>query len=426
MNPIALLFIALAVCLIIGIPVSFSIGISCMVFLAANGYPPMSILVQRMVGGAQSFTLMALPMFVFAGALMAYGSTPRLMRLANMLLGKMPGGLGAAAMATCGFFGAVSGSGVASTAAIGGIMGPEMVKQGYGKGITAGLLAAGGAMASIIPPSIVMVVYSASAGVSIGDMFLSGFGPGILTIGALIALNCFIAKRSGTLNLDHTYTAAERLSIWLDALLPLVTPVIIIGGVLSGLLTATEASVVAALYALLLAVFVYRELTFKTFVKVAYESVISSSIILFIIAVASPFGWIMATQNVPQMFTRALLGFTNNPYIILGIFFILLLILGCFMETICIIILMTPILLPIATQMGLHPVHFGIAMLMNLAVGGCTPPLSVCLFTSCRILKMRVEESFPDMWYVLITVTVCALITLACPPLSMFLVNLAK
>lgn len=426
MSPIALLFITLAFCLIIGVPVGFSIGISCMVFLFSNGYPPMSILVQRMVGGAQSFTLMALPMFVFAGAVMAYGSTPRLMRLANMLLGRMPGGLGAAAMATCGFFGAVSGSGVASTAAVGGIMGPEMVKQGYAKGITAGLLAAGGAMASIIPPSIVMVVYSASAGVSIGDMFLSGFGPGILTIGSLIALNSVLAKKRGTVNTNHSYTRKERLHIWIDALLPLVTPVIIIGGVLSGTLTATEASVVAVVYALFLAVFIYKELDFKKFVTVAYESVISSAIILLIISVATPFGWIMATQNVPQMFTQTLLTFTNNPYVILGIFFVLLLILGCFMETICIIILMTPILLPITTQMGLDPVHFGVAMLMNLAVGGCTPPLSVCLFTSCRILKIRIEESFPDMWYVLITVTLCALITLIWPDLSMALVHLAK
>ncbi len=426
MSPIALLFITLALCLVMGVPVSFSIGISCMVFLLSNGYPPLGILVQRMVGGAQSFTMMSLPMFVFAGALMAYGSTPRLMRLANMLLGRMPGGLGAAAMATCGFFGAVSGSGVASTAAIGSIMGPEMIKQGYSRGITAGLLAAGGTMASLIPPSIVMVVYSASANVSIGDMFLAGFIPGVITILALITLNCVIAKKRGTQNLAHNYTSKEKVAIWLDALLPLVTPVIILGGVLSGILTATEASVIAALYAFLLAVFVYKEINLKKFVKVACESVVSSSIILFIIAAATPFGWIMATQNIPQMFTTALLTMTSNPYVILGIFFVLLLILGCFMETICIIILMTPILLPIAKQMGLEPVHFGIAMLMNLAVGGCTPPLSVCLFTSCRILKMRIEESFPDMWYVLIVVTLCALLALAWPDLSMFLVNLSK
>ena len=426
MSPIALLFITLALCLVMGVPVSFSIGISCMVCLLSNGYPPLGILVQRMVGGAQSFTMMSLPMFVFAGALMAYGSTPRLMRLANMLLGRMPGGLGAAAMATCGFFGAVSGSGVASTAAIGSIMGPEMIKQGYSRGITAGLLAAGGTMASIIPPSIVMVVYSASANVSIGDMFLAGFIPGVITILALITLNCVIAKKRGTQNLAHNYTSKEKVAIWLDALLPLVTPVIILGGVLSGILTATEASVIAALYAFLLAVFVYKEINLKKFVKVACESVVSSSIILFIIAAATPFGWIMATQNIPQMFTTALLTMTSNPYVILGIFFVLLLILGCFMETICIIILMTPILLPIAKQMGLEPVHFGIAMLMNLAVGGCTPPLSVCLFTSCRILKMRIEESFPDMWYVLIVVTLCALLALAWPDLSMFLVNLSK
>ena len=423
---LVLMFVALAVCLLIGVPVAFSIRISCMTLLYVNGGPSLDILLQRMVSGAKSFNMLAMPMFIFAGALMVYGSTPRLIRLANMLLRRVPGGLGATAMAACGFFGAVSGSGVASAAAIGKIIGPSMLEQGYPKGLTAGLIAAGGTMACIIPPSIVMVVYSASANVSIGDMFLAGFIPGVITILALITLNCVIAKKRGTQNLAHNYTSKEKVAIWLDALLPLVTPVIILGGVLSGILTATEASVIAALYAFLLAVFVYNEINLKKFVKVACESVVSSSIILFIIAAATPFGWIMATQNIPQMFTTALLTLTSNPYVILGIFFVLLLILGCFMETICIIILMTPILLPIAKQMGLEPVHFGIAMLMNLAVGGCTPPLSVCLFTSCRILKMRIEESFPDMWYVLIVVTLCALLALVWPDLSMFLVNLSK
>ena len=171
------LFIVLAICLVIGVPVAFSIGISCMTLLAINGNPPLDIVVQRMVSGSKSFSMLAMPMFIFAGALMVYGSTPRLMRFANMLLRRIPGGLGATAMAACGFFGAVSGSGVASAAAIGKIIGPEMIEQGYPKGLTAGLIAAGGTMACIIPPSIVMVVYAQSAGVSIGDMFLGGVVP---------------------------------------------------------------------------------------------------------------------------------------------------------------------------------------------------------------------------------------------------------
>ncbi|MDE6961288.1 MAG: TRAP transporter large permease subunit, partial [Lachnospiraceae bacterium] len=196
-------------------------------------------------------------MFMLSGAVMAYGSSPRLMRLARLILGKVPGGVGAAGCAALGFFGAVSGSGVASTAAVGGIMGPEMVKDGYGKGITASLMAAGGAMASLIPPSLVMVVYGASAGASIGAMFLAGIIPGLLTIGGLIALIMFLAKRRNYPTGYQETTGREKVQIVLDALLPLMMPVIILGGVMSGTFTPTESAVVATVYAFLLAVFVY-------------------------------------------------------------------------------------------------------------------------------------------------------------------------
>ena len=287
-----LMFVALAVCLLIGVPVAFSIGISCMTLLYVNGGPSMDILLQRMVSGAKSFNMLAMPMFIFAGALMVYGSTPRLIKLANMLLRKFPGGLGATAMAACGFFGAVSGSGVASAAAIGKIIGPSMLEEGYPKGLTSGLIAAGGTMACIIPPSIVMVVYAQSASVSVGDMFLGGVAPGLLTIIALIALNSFFAvRRQKKENKDpHEYTVNERMKIILDALLPLLMPVAILGGVFSGLCTATEAAVVAVVYALFLAVFVYRELTLKDFFKVSADAVVSTGVIMLIISVASPFG----------------------------------------------------------------------------------------------------------------------------------------
>ncbi|SPT68930.1 Neu5Ac permease [Anaerobiospirillum thomasii] len=427
MDPIALIFIALAVCLILGIPVAFSIGISVLSFLLYQGYPSPIVMAQRMVDGARSYTMMALPMFIFAGALMAYGSTPRLMRLANMLVSKVPGGLGAATLVTCGFFGAVSGSGVASTAAIGGIVGKEMLKQGYGLGITAGILAGGGVMATLIPPSLVMVIYAASTGVSVGDMFVAGIGPGVFIILLLILMNCIIAKRrnigSGEI---ITYTAGDRIKIIADALLPLFLPVLIIGGVISGVLTPTESSVIATVYALFLAVFVYKELTFAKFIKATSESVITSAIILFIISSATPFGWLMATQNVPQIFTQSIINITTNPYMIMAIFFCLLWVLGCFMETICIIILITPILFPIVTSMGVDPIHFGVGMMANLAVGGITPPLSVGLFTACRILNCKIEQTFPDVLYIVAVITVGAIITFMVPEFSLFLVDLLK
>lgn len=427
MDPTIIIFGILIVCLLLGIPVAFCIGISSLSFLLYQGYPSPMVMVQRMVDGARSYTMMALPLFIFAGALMAYGSTPRLMRLANLMVKGVPGGLGAATLVTCGFFGAVSGSGVASTAAIGGIVGDEMLKQNYSRGITAGILAGGGVMATLIPPSLVMVVYAGITGVSVGDMFVAGIGPGVFIIILLILMNCIIAKKRNIGALDTgIVSTAEKVKVVADALLPLMMPIIILGGVLSGILTPTESSVIAAVYALLLAVFVYREMSFKDFLKATSESVITSAIILFIISSATPFGWLMATQNIPQRFTQALLQITTNPYAILAIFFVLLWGLGCFMETICIIILVTPILYPIVVSMGMDPVHFGVAMMANLAVGGITPPMSVGLFTACRILRCKVEDTFPDVLYIIAVITVGAAITFAWPDLSLYLIHITE
>ena len=424
---LTLLFVSLLFCLLIGIPVGFSIGISCMVYLYVGGYPPIDIMVMRMVNGCKSFSMLAMPLFVFSGALMVYGSTPRLMKFANMLLRRVPGGMGATAMAACGFFGAVSGSGVASAAAIGSICGPEMVRQGYSKGLTAGLIAAGGTMACIIPPSIVMVVYAGCTGCSIGDMFVGGVVPGTLTILALIILNGYFAKKHGVGDQESMhYSAKEKLKITLDALLPLAMPVFVLGSVFAGLATPTEAGVIAVVYSFILAIFVYRELSFKEFFNVAANSVITTAVIMIIISAATPFGWIMSVENVPALFSGWITSVTTNPVIILGFFFIILLILGCFMETVCVILLVTPILLPIAQQLGIDTVHFGIAMLMNLMVGSLTPPLSVNLFTSCRVLNMRIDEAFPDTLYVIGVVTIMALLTLIFPDISLGLVRLLR
>lgn len=423
-----ILFVVLCICLLIGIPVAFSIGISCMALLLANGYPPLDIVVQRMASGARSFNMMAMPMFIFAGSLMVYGSTPRLMRFANMMLRKMPGGLGATALAACGFFGAVSGSGVASAAAIGKIIGPEMLEQKYPRGLTVGLIAAGGTMACIIPPSIVMVVYASSSGVSVGDMFLAGVVPGLICICALIGLNTFFAVKRGTKEVVEktSYTAGERLKITAEAFLPLMMPVFVLGGVFSGICTSTEASVVAVIYSFILAVFVYKELTFREFYKVAAESVVTTGVIMLIVSVATPFGWIMSIQNVPTLFATWLMSITASRFLIILFMFLLLLLLGTFMETMCIIILVTPILLPIARTLGMGEVHFGVVMLMALMVGSLTPPLSVNLFTSCRVLNVKYEEAFPDTLWVILTVTICAALTIAIPGITGILPALLK
>lgn len=420
---IGVLFGVMIVTLLIGVPVGFSIGMSVLAFLLSSG-GTMTILPQRMCDGVSSFTMMALPMFMLSGAIMAYGSSPRLMRLARLIMGKIPGGLGAAGCAALGFFGAVSGSGVASTAAIGGLMGPEMIKDGYGKGITASLMAAGGAMASLIPPSLVMVVYGASSGTSIGEMFLAGIIPGVMVIVGLMALIVVIAVKRNYPSGYEKHTLRQIIFIVADALLPLMTPIIILGGVLSGLFTPTESAVISCVYAFFLAVFVYRELTFKKFIKVAADSAVASAVILLIISAATPLGWVLAIENVPQSFTAWLLGITSNKYIIIVVITLILLVEGTFMETVSIVILMTPILLPIMKSFGYTAVQFGIILLMNTAIGSLTPPLSVCLFTGCRIVGIRIEDSFPDVLYVMGVVFIVLLVVTIFPQVQSFIPSL--
>lgn len=420
---ISVLFGVMIVTLMIGVPVGFSIGMSCLAFILTSG-GTFSILAQRMCDGVSSFTMMALPMFMLSGAIMAYGSSPRLMRLARLIVGRVPGGLGAAGCAALGFFGAVSGSGVASTAAIGGIVGPEMVKDGYGKGITASLMAAGGAMASLIPPSLVMVVYGSSSGASIGEMFIAGIVPGCLVILGLMGLIVFLAVKRNYPSGYEKHQLKEVVYIVADAILPLMTPAIILGGVMSGVFTPTESAVVSCVYAFLLAVFVYKELTFREFVKVAADSAVASAVILLIISAATPLGWILAIENVPQDFTAWLMGITSSKVIIIFVITLILLALGTFMETVSIIILMTPILLPIMTGFGYTPVQFGIILLMNTAIGSLTPPLSVCLFTGCRVVGIRIEDSFPDILYVMGVVAAVMVLTTVFPQVQSFLPSL--
>lgn len=420
---IGVLFGVMVITLLIGVPVGFSIGMSCLAFILTSG-SSVSILPQRMCGGVSSFTMMALPMFMLSGAIMAYGSSPRLMRLARLIVGRVPGGLGASGCVALGFFGAVSGSGVASTAAIGGIVAPEMVKDGYGKGITASLMAAGGAMASLIPPSLVMVVYGSSSGASIGEMFLAGIIPGVMVILGLMILTMVIAIKRNYPSGYQKHTIREIVFIVCDALLPLMMPVIILGGVMSGIFTPTESAVVACVYAFILAVFVYRELTLKQFIKVAADSAVASAVILLIISAATPLGWILAIENVPQNFTAWLMAITSNKYIIIAVITLILLVLGMFMETVSIVILMTPILLPIMVGFGYTPVQFGIILLMNTAIGSLTPPLSVCLFTGCRIVGIRIEDSFPDILYVMGVVFVVLLLVTIFPEIQSFIPSL--
>jgi len=410
------MFIMLALFLIIGVPVGFSIGISAGFYLVFFRGMSGTIIIHRVIEGINSFPLLAVPLFILSGTLMIYGSTPRLIRLANLLLGRLPGGLGAAGCLGCSFFSAISGSANATVAAIGSVVGPEMIKQGYDRGFTASMIAATGAMGLVIPPSVVMVVYSQSAGVSIGRLFLAGIIPGILCTLFFVALCVFIARRRG-----YKGVRVEVRSVWeivfivLDAILPLLMPAIILGGVFSGIFTPTEASSVAVVYSVLLAKVVYREVTWRGLVDALANSAKTSAMLLFIVGLAAPLGWVLVTQRVPILMSNAILSAIDNPILIYLAVLLLLVLLGTFMEAFTLVILTTPIFVPIMMEIGVDLIAYGIVLTLAVSVGAITPPLSICIFTACRVMKVSVEETFPDV-FMPIAVLIFATVLIAFVP----------
>lgn len=415
---IALFFATLAVAIIVGIPVGFSVAISALLFLVVDGFPLPGIVVQRMVSGVDSFPLLALPLFILAGNLMAYGTTERLMKLANALLGRVNGGLAMSGVAAATFFSSISGSGAATAAAVGTIVQPEMEKKGYDVGFSASVIAGAGSLGIIIPPSLPMVIFGVSASVSIGDLFLAGILPGILTALILVAYCWFMARRRGYGMTGEAPVRENFLRVLADATLPLLMPVIILGGILLGIFTPTEAAAVSCAYALLLSTVIYRRLGLADLWRVILNSAIGSAVILFVIAAATPFSWVMATERIPQAFNDLVLGLSANPSLVLFLMMALILILGTFMETIAIIVIMTPIFMSLVSDIGIHPLQFGTMFMLALAIGGATPPLSVNLFVTARIAGIPIERSFPFIIHIVLAMLLSLVIVWAIPFLS--------
>lgn len=417
---LAVMFLALAA----GIPVAFAIAISGTAYLIFESTVPLLVVAQRMVVGVDSFTLLAIPLFLLAGGLMAEGDiTPRIMKFASTLVGHIPGGMAMVMVVSCMFFGAISGSGVADVAAIGSILLPVMKEQGYKRPFSAALLGCSGALATIIPPSIVMVILGVTMGTSIGKLFLGGIIPGILAGIGLMIISYVFALRENYPRLDRS-DWRERWAAFKGAFLPLLVPVIILGGILLGIFTATEAGGVAALYALILSMFVYKKVTWKKLVQICVEVARISAVVLFIIAAANLFGWILAAEDIPQKVADFFLSISGNYWVILFLFNILLIILGMFMETIAIIIIVMPIFMPIFMQLGMDPVHLGVIVCVNLAIGANTPPLGVDLIAACRIAGIRYEESFRFLMPLYAAMVLVLILLVAFPQIALWIPNL--
>ncbi len=421
----ALLLGGFLVLMILRVPITYSLA-SVSVVTAIYLKIPLMAIVQQMVMGVRSFSLLAIPFFIIAGEIMGQGGIARkLIELANVFVGRIRGGLAMVNCVDSMFFGGISGSAVADVASTGSIIIPMMKLKGYDEDFSVAITVASSTQGVIIPPSHNMILYSmAAGGVSVGRLFLGGYIPGISIGLSLMVISYFIAKKRNYPK-EAKVPFKVAIKIFKDALLGLMTAVIIMGGVISGIFTATESAAIAVVYAFIITFFVYREIPLKAMKGILYNSLKTLSMVMALIAAASAFGWLMAYLRIPAKATELILSVSTNKYVILLLINVLLLILGCIMDMAPLILICTPILYPVVvTSLGLSPVHFGIIMMINLAIGLCTPPVGSALFVGCAVGRVSIEKVTKALVpYYFAMVTVLFLVTFI-PEITMFLPNL--
>ncbi|EPX85658.1 TRAP transporter large permease [Salipiger mucosus] len=409
--------------LVSGIPIVLALGIAALVAIEMTTTAPISIVAQRVYGGINSFTLMAIPFFVASGLLMeAGGIARRFVNLATALVGWITGSLYLVSVVTGTGLAAISGSGSADTAAISAVMTPEMKRRRYDIDLAAAVIAASGSLASIIPPSIVMIVVAITANQSIGAMFLGGMVPGLLVMSGLM-LGCWIyARRGGEAYRDReAFTFSRLRDGFLDAAPGLLVPVVIIGGITGGIFTATEAACMALFTTLIVTFFVYREIKLRDLPAIMLRAVSLSATVLVIISTASVFTWIIATQGFPGMLRDWLTGLTDNPVTFLLIVNVLLLVVGMFMESISAILILLPILLPLAQSYDIDPVQFGVITALNLSIGLITPPYGICLYVASTVAGRRIEQVSRKVWLPFGCMLIALMLVTFVPAISLWL-----
>lgn len=420
----AILFLSLLVCFILGMPIAFSLGVSAMTTLQFGSDLPMTLVAQRLFTGTDSFPLMAIPFFMLAGELMESGGiSRRLFDFAHALVGFVYGGLAMVAVVAAMFFAGISGAAAADTAAVGAVSIPAMIRKGYARGFAAAVQAAGGSIGVIIPPSIPMIIFGVVGGVSIGKLFMGGFIPGALIGGGLMAANYFLSKRAGY-EREPFQGFGRIFKTFFGAFWALLMPAIILGGILGGIFTPTEAAVVAAIYGLLVGFFIYRELKLRDLPKIFAKSAVSTSTVMLLIAMANIFGWILTAERVPQNVAAYLVTLTSSPVVLYALVLACLLVIGTFMETSASLIILTPVFLPVIQKFGIDPVHFGVVMVTSLAIGMLTPPLGICLFISCNIAEIQLSEIIKYITPFLVIMIGLLLLITYVPDLVMFIPNL--
>jgi tripartite ATP-independent transporter DctM subunit len=414
-----------ALLMVLRVPITFSLALASIATATYLNIPLMAI-VQQMVQGVKSFSLLAIPFFIIAGEMMGRGGIAlKLINLANVLVGRIRGGLAMVNVVESMFFGGISGSAVADVASTGTIMIPLMKKSGYDDDFSVAITVTSATQGIIIPPSHNMIIYSVAAGgVSVGRLFLAGFVPGV-TLGIALMIISYIISIKRNYPKEKKYSFKEAVKIFGDAFLGLMTAVIIMGGVVSGVFTATESAAVAAIYAFIITFFVYKEIPLKEFKGILYSTLKTLTMVMALIASASAFSWLMAYLRIPAIATEFLISITNNKILLLMLINMLLLLLGMIMDMAPLILIVTPILYPVVVgKLGLSPIHFGIILMINLAIGLCTPPVGSALFVGCAVGKISIEKAAKAMIpFYFVMVIVLLLITYV-PQITMFVPNL--
>ena len=422
-----ILFVLLAILLIVNVPVGIALGISTMGALIYSGTLSLASIPQALVTSCDSFPILAIPLFILSGDLMgAGGVSSRILNVCNVFFGRITGGIAIVTVLVCMFFAAVSGSGPATVAAVGTMVVPTMLKLGYDKPFVLALVATAGSIGVIIPPSIPMVIFGVSTGASVTSLFMGGFIPGIL-IGIALITYCYIhCKRRGFTGTADPFTKKAALDALWDAKWALINPVIILGGIYAGIFTPTEAAAVAAVYAFVCGVFLHRELTLAKFIKAISTSCSTTATTMVILGCATAFSKVITLEQIPTMVANGLMAISSNKIIILLLINLLLLIVGCFMDTTPAILILAPILMPVAASIGVDPIHFGLIMVTNLAIGFITPPLGINLFVASRIADSPMEVILKGIMPFIAVMLLCLMMITFIPDIVMFLPNLMK
>lgn len=423
---IYILVISFIILLVMNVPIAICIGLSTLLtFYTLGDIPAGPTVAQRVSMGIASFPLLAIPFFVLAGFFMGEGGMARrLINFAAAMLGWLSGGLSYVNVLTCMMFGSISGSAGAAVSSVGGMMIPEMNKQGYSKAFNVAVTTCAATTGLLIPPSNVMIVYAVVAGnVSVAAMFMAGVLPGVavglglMIVGGVISAIRHYGKRGKT-------SLTNIVKTFFEAFPSLLLIVIVLGGILGGIFSATEASAIAVAYAFILAVFFYREVKIRQIPNILLMSGITTAVVMLLVGCSQAMSWILTYENIPQSVSAALLGISDNPLVILLIINGMLLFVGCFMDMTPAVLIFTPILLPVVTELGMHPVHFGIVLIANLCIGLCTPPVGTCLFIGCGIGKTSIAKVVPSMIPFFLSMIATLLLITYWPWLSLWLPRL--